>query len=201
MKTTGIIIFFAISITGCKGQHKANEDFSAERTSSTASFIVDETIDKLFPLFGAFEERKWISTWNPILIYPDKEIIEEGTTFKIYPHGHGHSSEKEFLWIVSKYEPENYLIQYLVSTENRFWTITVKSNPIENNIKTENTVTYVFTGLNAKGNKLNKENLDNMYKNELRDWAEMINEYFLKLITINNNYWKHRHYSIDGFGV
>ncbi len=179
MKTTDIIILLAISVTGCKGQHKTNEDFTSERTTRAASFVVEETIDNVFPLFGAFEERKWISTWNPVLIYPDKEIIEEGTTFKIYPQGHG--SEKEFLWIVSKYDPKNYLIQYMVSTENRFWTITVKSNPIENDIKTETTVTYTFTGLNAKGNKLNKESLDNMYKNNLQDWRELMNTYFQSL--------------------
>ena len=181
MKTTGILIILTISVTGCNGKHKTDEDFTSERTSKTASFVVEESIDKVFPLFGAFEERKWISTWNPILIYPDEEIIEEGTTFKLDVSGHGHGSESEYLWIVTKYEPTNHLIQYLVSTENRFWTITVISNSIENNTKTNTTVTYTYTGLNAKGNKLNKESLDKMYKNELQDWAEMINDYFLKL--------------------
>ncbi|MBK7360406.1 MAG: hypothetical protein IPI96_14405 [Saprospiraceae bacterium] len=51
-----------------------------------------------------------------------REIIEEGTTFKTDGHGHG---EKEFIWRVSKYDQENFLIQYLVSSENRYWTITI----------------------------------------------------------------------------
>jgi len=181
MKTTGILILLAISVTGCNGEHKTGKDFISERTSKTGSFVVEEPIDKVFPLFGAFEERKWISTWNPILIYPDKEIIEEGTTFKLDVRAHGHGSESEYLWIVTKYEPNNHLIQYLVSTENRFWTITLKSNSIENDTKTNTTVTYAFTGLNANGNKLNKESLDKMYKSELQDWADMMNNYFLKL--------------------
>jgi len=165
-------------LTGCNGQDTSDKNFTSERATKTASFAVYETIDKVFPLYGAFEERKWIPTWKPMLIYPDKEIIEEGTTFKLDVSGHGHGSESEYLWIVTKFVPEDYLIQYLVSTENRFWTITVKSNSIENNTKTNTTVTYTYTGLNAKGNKLNKQSIKEMYKDNLQDWGDAINNYF-----------------------
>ena len=130
-------------------------------------------ISIVFPLFGAFEERKWAKGWDPVLIYPQTEIIEEGTTFKTIGHGHG---ETEFLWRVSKYEPEKYLIQYLVSTENRYWTITVKCKTIEQD-KTAAEITYSFIGLNELGNKINQQSLANMYKNELKDWEEEINNY------------------------
>ncbi len=183
MKTTGILILLAISVTGCKGQHSNDEAFTSERISRTASFVVNEPIDKVFPLYGAFEERKWAPGWEPVLIYPDKEVMEEGTTFKIFSHGNGHghgNSEKEFLWVVSKYEPQDYLVQYLVSTPNRFWTITVQSNSIENDTKTNTTVTYTYTGLNAEGNELNKQSLHGMYENNLQDWADLINGYFEK---------------------
>lgn len=181
MKTTGILILLAISVTGCSRQHKPNKDFISKRVSRTASFIVNENIDKVFPLYGAFEERKWAPSWEPVLIFPDKEIMGEGTTFKIKTHGHGHAGEGDVLWIVSKYEPQSYLVQYLVSTENRFWTITVKNVSIENNKKTETTVTYAYTGLNEKGNKLNKRSLEKMYENNLQDWADLINGYFERL--------------------
>lgn len=155
-------------------------NFQAERISKTASFIINANINHVFPLYGAFEERKWEPGWEPVLIYPGEEVIEEGTTFKVEPREHGHGGEGASLWIVSKYEPENYLIQYLVSTENRFWTITVSSNSIESNTKTETTVTYSYTGLTKIGNKLNKKNLEKMYKNNLQDWANLINGYLEK---------------------
>ncbi len=177
MKTTGILILLAISVMGCNGQHKTNESFNSERISKTASFTVNETIDNVFPLYGAFEERKWAPGWEPVLIYPNKEVIEEGTAFKIEPHGHGHGDEGDLLWVISKFEPENYLIQYLVSTENRFWTITVKNDAIENDNKTKTTVTYTYTGLNKNGNQLNKKALEKMYESNLQDWADLINGY------------------------
>ena len=70
----------------------------------------------------------------------------------------------EYLWRVSKYEPEKFLIQYLVSTENRYWTITVKCTPKFGN-KTSAEVTYTFIGLNELGNELNEHHLQRLYKN------------------------------------
>lgn len=131
----------------------------------------------VFPLFSAFEERKWAKGGDPVLIYPDTETIEEGTTFKTEGHGHG---EDEVIWRVSKYEPDNFLIQYLVSTENRYWTITVKCKTIEEN-KTSAEITYTFIGLNELGNKINDHALSTMYKNDLKDWEEEINNHLNNL--------------------
>jgi len=149
------------------------DNFKAEKISQTASFIVDRKIDEVFPLFGAFEERKWEKSWDPVLIYPEEEIIQEGTTFT----SAGNTEEGRFLWIISKFEPDEHLIQYLVSTKNRFWTITVACRSISNN-QTEATVTYSFTGLNEPGNELNKKALERMYSRNLRDWKEAIDSYF-----------------------
>lgn len=165
-------------VTGCNGQHSSEKDFRSKRVSKTASFIVNTSVEKVFPLYGAFEERKWAPGWKPVLIYPDQEIIEEGTTFKVQAHGHGHGGEGDSLWIVSKFDPENYLIQYLVSTENRFWTITVQSSSIRDKNQTKTTVTYTYTGLNDKGNKLNAKSAEKMFENNLKDWGELINAYF-----------------------
>ncbi len=147
-------------------------DFKAEKISKTASFIVNSNIDAVFPLFGAFEERKWEPSWNPELIYPSEEIIEEGTTFKT----EGRGEEQEFLWRVSKYYVDQSLIQYLVSTQNRYWTITVICNELNDN-STNVSVTYTYIGLNNKGNKLNRAHIELIYENNLKDWAHAINGY------------------------
>ena len=153
-----------------------NQYFNSEKVSRTATIITNGNIQKVFLLFGAFEERKWAKGWNPKLIYPSKEKIEEGTTFSTEGHG---EEEKEYLWIVSKFEPEKYLIQYLVSTENRYWTITIRCNSVSN-IQTKATITYTFIGLNKLGNNINSQSLQKMYANNLIDWQEAINDYFDK---------------------
>jgi len=150
-----------------------NANFRSERVSKTASITINGKIEDVFPLFGAFEERKWAEGWNPTLVYPAKEIIEEGTTFKTPGHGH---DESEFLWIVTRYEPGTFLIQYLVSCENRFWTITIKCNSSGEN-KTSAEITYSFAGLNELGNEINSRSLRHMYAHDLKDWEEAINFY------------------------
>jgi hypothetical protein len=145
--------------------------FKAEKVSRTATFEINANINKVFPLFGAFEERKWADGWNPTLIYPSTEIIEEGTTFKTEGNG---DSEKEFVWFVSKYESQHYLIQYVVSTQNRFWTITIKCKIITDNISAA-TVNYMYIGLNPLGNEINKHSLEKMYAEDLKDWQAAIN--------------------------
>ena len=154
------------------------QNFKAEKVSQTASFTVNGPIVEIFPLFGAFEERKWESGWNPVLIYPAEEIIEEGTTFKT----DGHGEEPEYLWRVSRFDPDNFLIQYLVSTPNRYWTITVQCRTAPgDNTTTIATVTYTYIGLNHTGNQLNRIHLQRMYQHDLQDWATAINTYLATL--------------------
>lgn len=168
LKMIGLMML--ISNLGCT----QSPDFKSERISKTASFVANGAIEEVFPLFGAFEERKWAEGWDPEIIYPKQELMEEGTTFKVGGHGH------ESLWIVTKYELENYLVQYLVSTENRFWTITVKCDAMVNSAQTKATVTYTYTGLNEEGNQKNQESLHHMYSQDLKDWGEAINAYLSK---------------------
>ncbi|MBK7228126.1 MAG: hypothetical protein IPH97_04495 [Ignavibacteriales bacterium] len=135
------------------------QEYISKKVAQTAVINVNVNIKNAFPLFGAFEERKWAEGWNPTLIYPSTEIIEEGTTFKT----EGRDEEPEYLWRVSKYYPQENLIQYMVSTENRHWTITVKCIAISEN-KTSAEITYTFIGLNETGNRINEQSLARMYK-------------------------------------
>lgn len=157
----------------CKSQRYDSTQFKSERVRRTDSIILNGDIRKVFPLFGAFEERKWAEGWNPTLVYMAKDIIEEGTTFKTKGHGFG---EAEFIWRINKYEPKDNLIQYLVTTSNRHWTITVKCRELSLN-KTQAVITYTFTGLNETGNHLDRHSLDKMYEHHLKDWEEAINTF------------------------
>ena len=132
----------------------SNSQFKSKKISRTETIVCKGHIDNVFPLFGAFEVRKWAEGWALSLIYPEEEKIEEGTTFKTEEN----DEESEYLWRIVKYYPEDYLIQYLVSTENRIWTITVKCKPGKEK-ETLASITYTFIGLNEKANRLNAEHL------------------------------------------
>lgn len=158
-----------------KKTQKMGIKFIAEKISKTATIHLDGDVNNVFPLFGAFEERKWAEGFDPELIYPAIEVIEEGTIFKTGGRGLG---ESEFIWRVLVFEAEIHLIQYLVYTVNRQWTITINCTPLSKN-KTEAKVTYTFTGLNEKGNEHNKQMLEIMFQHNLKDWEREINTYLV----------------------
>lgn len=149
------------------------EIFKAEKLSRSASFVIEEKIETVFPLFDAFEERKWESSWNPKLIYPETEVVEVGTTFSI----DGQGEEDSYLWRVIQFDKTSHYIQYFVSTPNRDWTISVKCESIADDNHTQVMVTYAFIGLNSKGNKLNQTHIENMYQENLQDWKRAIDIY------------------------
>lgn len=160
-------------------------NFIAERVSRSASISLNGNIDLVFPLFGAFEERKWADGWQPQLLYPVTEKMAEGTTFQTKAHSTNHT-EKFYTWTVARFEPLTHLVQYLVMTPNRFWTITVQCKE-KNRLQTTADITYSYTGLNEEGNKLNKMALEKMYSENLEDWQRAVNYYLEKGETLKEN--------------
>jgi hypothetical protein len=147
--------------------------FTAERVSKSATIMLEGHIERVFPLFGPVKERKWAGGWNPVMLYPASGEVEEGMVFTTQGHGHG---ETVFAWIVSKYQAENHLTEYIVSTANRYWVITIRC--IASSVaQTKATVSYTYTGLTPLGNEINKDAIEKMYERNLRDWEEAINHY------------------------
>jgi hypothetical protein len=147
--------------------------FKSERVSKTAEIILMRAIEQIFPLFGPIEEKKWADGWKPVILYPNSEKIEEGMVFTTHSQNH---IESVYAWIVSKYQPGNHLIQYIVSTINRYWVITVQCIPLSDK-ETKAVITYTFTGINNIGNEINKQSIEKMFERDLKDWEESINYY------------------------
>jgi len=149
--------------------------FEAERRTRTATIMLNGPLERVFPLFGAIEEKKWADGWSPSVLYPTSEQIEEGMVFTTEGHGHG---ESKYAWIVSRYQVENHLIGYIVSTVNRYWVITIQCVSSSED-HTKATVSYTFTGLTDLGNEINRDAIKKMFERNLEDWEEAIN-HFLK---------------------
>lgn len=153
------------------------EGFVSEKISNTVTITLNGDIESVFPLFNPIEEQKWAPVFKPSFLYPSDEVVQEGMSFKTA----GRGDEAEYLWIITKYDQLNHLIQYLVSTENRYWTITVDNtiSPTDAS-KTIAQISYSFYSLNSKGKDINDKNLDRMFANDLEDWEEAINSYLAR---------------------
>jgi hypothetical protein len=140
--------------------------------TKTATITLNGDLKKIFPLFGAYEEKKWAKGWNPTPVYPRTEKIEEGATFKTPGHLPG---ENEYIWRVSKFDEPNHLIQYMVYGPDRCWTITVQCAATAN--QTTATITYTFIPLNPAGEEKSRHSLHHLFQHDLKDWEDEINGY------------------------
>ncbi|MCX6143191.1 MAG: hypothetical protein NTZ35_08225 [Ignavibacteriales bacterium] len=150
-----------------------DKSFKAERLSRTATIILNGAVEKVFPLFGAIEEKKWADGWNPSILFPKSEQIEEGMVFTTQGHDHG---ESNYAWIVSRCKVENHLIEYIVSTANRYWVIDIECAASSKD-HTNATVRYTYTGLTELGNEINRHAIKKMFERDLKDWEEAMNHY------------------------
>lgn len=152
------------------------QDFKAEQLATTSTIILKGKIDKVFPLFGAFDEKKWTEGWNPTPIFPAAEKMEQGLIFKTPGHVHG---EADLIWVVLKFDTIHSEVNYLVICPNRIIRITVQCSILGENA-TRASVTYQITGLNSDGNKIALHMVGKLSDSGLKDWQLAINEYLAK---------------------
>jgi hypothetical protein len=148
--------------------------FTAQRISRTATITLKAPLEKVYPLFDPIGEKEWAAGWNPHILYPGGDLVEEHMVFKTPSHGHG---EPEYIWTVSKYMPEQALIEYMVHTPERVWWITIQCRADSAGERTRAEITYTYTGLSELGNAINERALRAMYAHDLKDWEKAINTY------------------------
>lgn len=147
-------------------------EFKSKRVQRFAVFKVNAPVQIVFPLFGPMKEKLWAAGWEPEIIYSTTNDVEEHMVFKT---NSGHGESEPYLWVINQYKPEEYLVEYMVSTSVRIWFITVYCEPAEASTKVK--VTYSYTGLTPEGNRLNEIAIEKMYARNLTDWEEAINHY------------------------
>ena len=158
-----------------------------KQISNTAKIILNDSVKKVFPLFSPLEEKKWENGWNPDFLYPPKGEFVENLVFKTKS---SNNSEKEFNWITSYLNTKDRLVIYTVFTVNRVWTIKVRCEDMGKN-KTEAEIKYTFTSLNEKGIAINRESLEKMYKEKLKDWETAINHFLTTGKSFNHSHHFH----------
>lgn len=149
--------------------------FEAEKIQRSSTIQLKGKFEQVFPLFGPIREKDWAEGWDPHILFSDAENIEEHMVFQT--PSHREDSSELHTWTVSKYNPELGQIEYTVFTDSRLWWITINCQP-EPDVETcKATITYTYVGLNERGNRLNTQALEAMFKHNLKDWERAINHY------------------------
>ena len=172
-----IVKFMSITAVVIIGSNQGKaQGFKAEQYVKSASIILNGSIDKVFPLFGAIEEKKWAEGWNPIPVFPESGDMQEGFIFQTADHAHEGAI---VTWVVAAYEVKDHVVKYIITAPDRLLFIDVYcSEQSANSTKAE--VTYKFTGLTAEGNEISHHLLARIFENNLKDWETAINNYLSK---------------------
>lgn len=147
----------------------------AKIISKSSSIKLDGDFQQVFPLFGPIKEKEWAEGWNPQMVLPYPDLLEEHMVFQT-PSGHSEDPNPA-TWIVSKYDPDHWFIEYTVFTKARIWWISILCREEENAFRTNATIEYKYLGLNEEANRLNEEALARMFMHDLKDWEHALNHY------------------------
>jgi hypothetical protein len=153
--------------------------FTSKRITRTSLITLKAPIAKIFPLFNPVREKEWAAGWEPqfLVELTQAQDVEEHMVFRT-PSVHGHD-EIDYIWTISKYMPDQALIEYTVFTAERLWWITIQCRDDRVNRTTNAEITYTFTGLTDKGNAINEKALQVMFAHDLKDWEKAINHYLM----------------------
>jgi hypothetical protein len=146
-----------------------------KRIEQRNQIILHATPSEVFPLFDPVNERKWVKGWSPTIVFPLDGTVREQMIFTTparFPE------EEDYHWVMTRLVPQDWLVEYLVSTRERIWRIRVACSA-EGIYATRAEICYQFTGLTPRGVERNEEALQKMFLRNLEDWAEAINFYLL----------------------
>jgi len=140
----------------------------------TANFRIDQPIEILFPLFSAEGEKLWVPGWDYENIMGSDELHED---YVFLTKHHDHAST-DAVWLVKRYEPESYLVQfYKVEPEDKVGIITVRCIKI-NKCLTQVEVSYEYIGLSEKGDTFIEGFTSAEYEEFIAEWNRLLVTYF-----------------------
>lgn len=140
----------------------------------TASFVIHQPAKELFPLFSAEGEKLWVPGWDYENIMGSTDLHED---YVFVTKSHDHASS-EAVWIVKKYEPKDYLVEfYKVEPKEKIGIIQVQCAPLEAS-KTKVHVTYQYISLSASGEQFISNFTPVAYNAFIAEWETLLVQYF-----------------------
>lgn len=162
--------------TGCT----TDEVFISKRITTTSQFEVSRPASDVFLLYGPEDEKKWAPGWNPRWIFPkNKDAInkmpQKDWIFQISGHGH---HKVPTLWTIREFDSDKMFVEYFVVTpDTTVHTIKVQVFN-KGNDSSITRVTYQFTALSEKGNKIIDSKNQKKFNSEIKHWKKLIDYYF-----------------------
>jgi hypothetical protein len=156
---------------GAIGSSMAQAQTQLVHTREEFSFVVNASYDDAFPLFGAYEERKWAAGFEPQFIFPPSPHDQQGMVFMTNQHG------AKRVWVNTVFDRSTGKAQYVYFIpETMVALIDVQLTRLGSS-QTKVNVAYERTALAPEAN----QHVADMAKADANagpEWAKAINGYF-----------------------
>jgi len=165
------VTMVAGTLVPAAAQGKEDTRATLAHTHEEFSFDVSAPYEQVFPLFGAYEERKWAVGFDPQFVFPASPHDQQGMVFTTVQEG------KKRIWINTALDPATGHAQYVYFIPNTMVAlIDVRLTKLGNS-ETKVSVVYERTALTPDVNQHVTE-MAAADANAGSHWATMINGYF-----------------------
>lgn len=148
----------------------------AKSVSYTAEFKSNQLAQTLFPLFSPEGEKGWVPGWDYINLMGDTDLHEDDV-FLTQTHDH---AANEAIWIVKKYDPEVYSVQYYrIEPGDKVGIVKIKCDPLDHTT-TRVEITYTYIGLSDSGNRFIEHFSQKDYDEFIKEWKYLLDVHFKK---------------------
>lgn len=140
----------------------------------TQDFRLAQPVEIVFPLFSAEGEKLWVPDWEYENIMGSAELHED----YIFLTKHHDHAAADAIWLVKRYEPDTYLVQfYKVEPKDKVGIITVQCTK-EAACLTHVAVTYEYIGLSEQGDQFITAFTATEYAAFIDEWNKLLVSYF-----------------------
>jgi hypothetical protein len=162
-----LAVFASVIATGTSA---AQDNATPAHIHVEFNFTAQAPYERVFPLFGALEEKKWAKGWDPQFVYPMPARDQQGMVFHVERGGMSST------WTCTAFDQAAGHVQYVYVVDGAMVTLidirVAKSGGAETHVG----VVYERTALSAAAN----EHVAHLAKGDANsgpEWAEAINGY------------------------
>ena len=124
------------------------EHFQAKRVTREFTAQISAPSTKVFPLLCPVREYDWLDGWSCDMIYSESGVVERDCIFTT-----GFLSDGEQIWVTTRYDPENFVKEFLVINPDSRVTKFDVSLIDRGDDTTEGRWRITITALNERGNE------------------------------------------------
>jgi hypothetical protein len=164
-----LAVFIGVMGSSCV-QAEEGDRTALAHTHEEFIFKVNASYDETFPLFGAYEERKWARGFDPQFIHPSPAHDQQGMVFAT------HQDDRTRLWANTAFDKDAGHVQYVYLVPDALVTLIDIHLTKVSASETRVNVVYERTALIPEAN----DHVANLAKGDAKtgpQWADAINGY------------------------